>query len=86
MHCVWPVPPHFEHSTHFSTLPVPPHSLHVAAFAIEQNPKAKKLIQTMFDKMDIDGILLDNVIYGLVYGDLFIEKVKGKKHYRLDYP
>jgi len=45
---------------------------------ISEKPKAKQLIQMMFDRMDIDGALLDNVIYGLVCGDSFIEKVKGR--------
>jgi hypothetical protein len=45
---------------------------------VSENPKAKQLIQMMFDRMDVDGVLLDNVIYGLVCGDSFIEKVKGK--------
>jgi hypothetical protein len=45
---------------------------------ISENPKAKQLTQMMFDRMDIDGALLDNVIYGLVCGDSFIEKVKGR--------
>ena len=41
--------------------------------------EAKKLIETRFNEMDIDGVLLDNVIYGLVYGDAFIEKVRSTK-------
>jgi hypothetical protein len=45
---------------------------------VSENPKAKELISMMFDRMDIDGVLLDNVIYGLVFGDAFIEKVRGK--------
>ncbi|MBE3093946.1 MAG: hypothetical protein IMZ52_02865 [Actinobacteria bacterium] len=45
---------------------------------VSENPKAKQLVQMMFDRMDVDGALLDNVIYGLVCGDSFIEKVKGK--------
>lgn len=46
---------------------------------VSDNPKAKKLVRMMFDRMDLDGVILDNVIYGLVFGDSFIEKVKGKQ-------
>jgi len=46
---------------------------------ISDNPKAKELIQKKFDEMDINGTLLDNVVYTLVFGDAFIEKVKTKK-------
>jgi len=45
---------------------------------ISENEKAKELIQTNFDRMDIDGVLIDNVIYGLVVGDSYIEKVRGR--------
>jgi len=44
------------------------------------NPDAKKLIETRFNEMDIDGILLDNVIYTLVFGDSFIEKCIGTRN------
>jgi len=40
-----------------------------------ENEDAKKLIETRFNEMDIDGILFDNVIYTLVFGDSFMEKV-----------
>lgn len=45
---------------------------------VSVDPDAKKLIEKKFDLMDLDGILLDNVIFGLVYGDAFIEKVRAK--------
>jgi len=49
---------------------------------ISDNPDAKKLIDTRFNEMDIDGILLDNVIYALVFGDAFIEKVRATRNNR----
>jgi len=42
--------------------------------------KAKELIQKYLDYLDIDLLLLDNVIYALVYGDAFIEIVKNSNN------
>lgn len=49
-----------------------------------ENGEAKKLIQTKFDEMDIDGILHDNVRYALVFGDAFIEKVMKKNNSKVN--
>lgn len=45
---------------------------------MSDSPEAKKLIQTKFDEMDIDGVLLDTVIYAIIFGDSYIEKVRSK--------
>ena len=45
---------------------------------ISDDPKAKEIVQKAFDATDIDGTILDNVIYALVFGDSFVEKIKGK--------
>jgi len=45
---------------------------------ISAEPEAKKLVQAKFDEMDIDSKLLDIVIYGLVFGDSYLEKVRAK--------
>jgi len=45
---------------------------------ISEDPQAKKLVERKFDLMDMDGVLLDNVIYALVFGDSFMEKVRAK--------
>ena len=46
---------------------------------VSAEEKAKLLIQNALEVMDIDAILLDSVVYGLVFGDSFIEKVKSGK-------
>lgn len=46
---------------------------------LSDNPKAKEIIQRKLEQMDLDGILLDNVVYTLIFGDSFIEKVRSKK-------
>ena len=46
---------------------------------VSESEDAKKLVQSYLDKLDIDLILLENVIYTLVYGDSFIEIVKNTK-------
>jgi len=38
---------------------------------------AKEIVQQAFDATDIDGAILDNTIYALVFGDSFVEKLKG---------
>jgi hypothetical protein len=43
---------------------------------VSDNVNAKNLIQSYLDRLDIDLILLDNVIYTLIYGDAFIEIVR----------
>jgi len=45
---------------------------------ISDDPDAKAIIQRKFDLMDLDSVLLDTVIYGLVFGDSFLEKVRAK--------
>jgi hypothetical protein len=47
---------------------------------VSADEKAKLLIQNALEIMDIDAILLDSVIYGLVFGDSFIEKVRSGKN------
>ena len=44
---------------------------------MSDNKKAKELIRNRFEKMNIDKYLIDNVRYGLVIGDAYVEKVKG---------
>lgn len=46
---------------------------------VSDNDNAKELIQTSLEAMDIDTVLLDSVIYTLVFGDSFIEKVRAGK-------
>ena len=38
--------------------------------------EAKKEVQTFFDDIDINSILLDNTTYTLIFGDAFIEVIK----------
>ena len=54
----------------------------VGYYLTSDNEEAKKLIETRFNEMDIDSIFLDNVLYALVYGDAFIEKVMGARNAR----
>jgi len=44
-----------------------------------ENDNALKLILKEMDRLDVEGVLLDNVVYTLIYGDAFIEKVKDSK-------
>lgn len=55
-------------------------SVMVGYFLVSKDEKAKLLIQSALEYMDIDAILLDSVIYALVFGDSFIEKVKSGKN------
>ena len=41
-----------------------------------KNEEAKKLIQDYLDRLNFQSILLDNVVFTLVYGDAFIEIVR----------
>jgi len=41
-----------------------------------EDEEAKKLIQKYLDKLNFQSILLDNVVFALVYGDAFIEIVR----------
>ena len=43
------------------------------------NDSAKQAVSDFFDDIDLDSILLDNTVYALIFGDAFIEKVRGKK-------
>jgi len=51
-------------------------SVMVGYYLISEHEDAKEYIQQKLELMDLDSVLLDNVIYGLIYGDSFIEKVK----------
>jgi len=39
----------------------------VGYYIESDNSEAKKLIETRFKEMDVDGVLLDNVIYALIF-------------------
>jgi hypothetical protein len=54
-------------------------SVMVGFVLVSSDEQAKILIHDSLELMDIDSILLDTVIYGLVFGDAFIEKVKSGK-------
>jgi len=41
--------------------------------------KAKEIIQNYIDELELEEILLDSVTHCLIYGDAFIEIVRGKK-------
>ena len=43
------------------------------------NPKSKELIQSMCDKVNLEGVLKDSAINILIFGDAFIEKIYLKK-------
>jgi hypothetical protein len=51
-------------------------SVMVGFVLVSADEQAKLLIQNALEIMDIDAILLDSVVYGLIFGDSFIEKVK----------
>ncbi len=55
-------------------------SVMVGYFLVSDDENSKLLIQNALEIMDIDAILLDSVIYTLVFGDSFIEKVKSGKN------
>jgi len=43
---------------------------------ISEDENAKKLVQYVLDRIDLNSVLLDNIVYALIYGDAFIEVVK----------
>ena len=58
-------------------------SIMVGYSLVSDNPSAKEAVTQFFDQIDLDTVLLDNVVYALVFGDAFIEKVKGSKSKQL---
>ena len=45
-----------------------------------ENKDAKKLIEKKLSALNIEEVMLDNTIYGLVFGDAFIEKISSKNN------
>jgi hypothetical protein len=54
-------------------------SVMVGYVLVSEDENALKLIQDSLELMDIDAVLLDSVIYTLVFGDSFIERVRSGK-------
>ena len=46
---------------------------------ISEDEKKKEEVKKFLSSIDFDGIMLDNVVYALVFGDAFIEKVRSGK-------